>query len=153
MDAGKSYQPPALPCSRSTMAEDISRTGKKYLGTAPRLLTDARQNELCDLKFSVNSECSTVEPPRNGSQILNLLCTRRLVCSRRLIRDNFGTFERVGISLIFRVSDTRQSCLCFYRPALQAGGRGLESRHVHQGVRYRETGPSDRQTIETTLRE
>ncbi|HEX4544386.1 MAG TPA: hypothetical protein VH114_14570 [Candidatus Acidoferrum sp.] len=26
------------------------------------------------------------------------------------VRDNFGTFEKAGISLISRVSDTKQSC-------------------------------------------
>src|SRR6516165_407379 len=34
--------------------------------------------------------------------------------------------------MAFVVSDTSKSSWCFSQPALQAGGRGFESRHVHQ---------------------
>src|SRR5215469_9169787 len=34
--------------------------------------------------------------------------------------------------MVFVVSDTNKATYCFSQPALQAGGRGFESRHVHQ---------------------
>src|SRR5215831_12288670 len=34
--------------------------------------------------------------------------------------------------MVFVVSDTNKATYCFSPPALQAGGRGFESRHVHQ---------------------
>jgi len=57
---------------------------------------------------------------------------------RHSFRYNFGTFEGAEISLIFHVSDTRQSCLCFTRSALQAGGHRFDPGHVHQS--YSQTG-------------
>src|SRR6516165_6035257 len=40
--------------------------------------------------------------------------------------------------MVFRASDTNKATYCFSQPALQAGGRGFESRHVHQPFSFQE---------------